>query len=117
LATDFTNSIFSITRTRTTTRNNPIRISGVCHLSLCSQTAPQRPLFPGVVWGKASYLFIQIPSCMGRIFLTKYFRHQDAKTRSLNNNKHLLFVSWCLCGYSFQFTRVRRQRISLPRLR
>jgi hypothetical protein len=51
------------------------------------------------------YLFIQIQSCLRRIFLIKYFRHQDTKTQSLINNKHLLFVSWCLCGYSFRFIR------------
>jgi hypothetical protein len=51
----FTNSIFSITRTRTTTRtrNNPIGISGICHLSLCSQIAPKGPFFPSVVSEKA----------------------------------------------------------------
>jgi hypothetical protein len=30
-------------------------------------------------------------------------RHQGTKS---NFNKHLLFVSWCLCGYSFRFIRV-----------
>jgi hypothetical protein len=40
---------------------------------------------------------------MRRIYLTKYFRHQDTK---FNYNKHLLFVSLCLCGYSFRFIRV-----------
>ena len=33
-------------------------------------------------------------------------RHQDTK---FNYNKHLLFVSWCLCGYSFRLVRVGYQ--------
>ena len=33
-------------------------------------------------------------------------RHQDTK---FNSNKHLLFVSWCLCGYSFLFIRDRHK--------
>jgi len=36
-----------------------------------------------------------------KIFLPP--RHQDTK---FNDNKHLFFVSWCLCGYSFRFIRV-----------
>jgi len=31
-------------------------------------------------------------------------RLQDTK---FNNKKNLLFVSWCLSGYSFRFIRVR----------
>jgi hypothetical protein len=55
IGTGFTNSIFSITRTRTTTRtrNVLIGISGLRHLSLCFQTAPQGPLFPSAVSEKA----------------------------------------------------------------
>ncbi len=29
------------------------------------------------------HLFFEITSCLRRIYLTKYFRHQDTKTRSL----------------------------------
>ena len=53
LAPGFTNSIFSITRTRTRTRNILIGISGLRHLSLCFQTAPQGPLCPRAVSDKA----------------------------------------------------------------
>jgi hypothetical protein len=31
-------------------------------------------------------------------------RHQDTK---LKYNKQFFFVSWCLCGHSFRFIRVR----------
>jgi len=46
---------FSITRTRTTTRtrNNLPGILGICHSCLCTQTAPQGPLFPSAVSEKA----------------------------------------------------------------
>jgi len=45
----------SITRTRTTTRtrNHLPGISGICHSSGCTQTAPQGPLFPSMVSDKA----------------------------------------------------------------
>jgi hypothetical protein len=36
-----------------------------------------------------------------KIFLPP--RHQGTK---FNDNKHFSFVSWCLGGYSFRFTRV-----------
>ncbi|CAB1083706.1 hypothetical protein D1AOALGA4SA_11247 [Olavius algarvensis Delta 1 endosymbiont] len=51
-------------------------------------------------------LFNQIPSCLRRIFLTKYFRHQDTKARSLILIIIFFLVSWCLCGYFFRFIRV-----------
>jgi hypothetical protein len=46
---------FSITRTttRTRTRNNLSFISSICHSCLCTQTAPQGPLFLSVVSEKA----------------------------------------------------------------
>jgi hypothetical protein len=43
---------------------------------------------------------------LAKDFSNKIFsppRHQDTK---LINNKHLLFVSLCLCGYPFRFIRV-----------
>jgi hypothetical protein len=49
---------FSITRTRTTTRtrNYLPGISGTCHSCLCTQTAPQGPLFPSAVSEKVQDL-------------------------------------------------------------
>jgi hypothetical protein len=44
---------FSITRTTTRTRNNLQGFSDICHSWLCTQTAPQRPLFPSAVSEKA----------------------------------------------------------------
>jgi hypothetical protein len=46
---------FSITRTRTTTRtrNYLPGTLGIRHLCLCTQTAPQGPLFPSAVSEKA----------------------------------------------------------------
>jgi hypothetical protein len=35
-------------------------------------------------------------------------RHQDTK---FNYNKHLFFVSWCLCGNIFWFARVKYYKL------
>jgi len=48
-----------------------------------------------------------IPIMFAMDFSNKTLRHQDTKTRSLMNNKHLLFVSLCLGGYSSWLIRFR----------
>ena len=42
------------------------------------------------------------PIMFAKDFSNKIFLPPDTKF----NRKYLLFVSWCLCGYSFQFIRV-----------
>ncbi len=42
------------------------------------------------------HLFFEITSCLRRIYLTKYFRHQDTKTRSL-----IIINIYCLCLGAF----------------